>query len=186
MRRLVGLTAIVAVAMLGSQIGQAAGDHDRDRNRSFKASLTGFEEPPAVSTTGRGEFEMRIDRNDDAIHYKLSYEDLEGDVTQAHVHVGQLSVNGGISFFLCAVPATATAPLCPGPREGTVRGTITVAQIIGPAGQFFTPGEMTLFDEVVRAIRAGVTYANVHSSRNPGGEIRGQIRERDHDWWDHD
>ena len=158
----------------------------------MKATLTGFEEPPAVSTTGRGEFEMRIDRDDQAIHYKLSYEDLEGDVTQAHVHVGQLSINGGISFFLCQTaavtppPGAGTVPLCPGPKEGTVTGTVTAAQIIGPAGQFFVPGEMTLFDEVVRAIRAGVTYANVHSTRNPGGEIRGQIRERDHDWWDHD
>lgn len=32
------------------------------------------------------------------------------------------------------------------------------------------------FDVLVRAIRAGYTYANVHTTRWPGGEIRGQIQ----------
>jgi hypothetical protein len=32
------------------------------------------------------------------------------------------------------------------------------------------------FDELVRAIRAGVTYVNVHSETFPGGEIRGQLK----------
>ena len=31
------------------------------------------------------------------------------------------------------------------------------------------------FDELLRAIRAGATYVNVHSTRWPGGEIRSQI-----------
>ena len=44
--------------------------------------------------------------------------------------------------------------------------------MIGPANQGIAAGE---FDELVRAIRAGVTYANVHSEKFPGGEIRGQI-----------
>ena len=30
--------------------------------------------------------------------------------------------------------------------------------------------------ELIRAIRDGVTYANVHSTMFPGGEIRGQIK----------
>jgi hypothetical protein len=47
--------------------------------------------------------------------------------------------------------------------------------VIGPLGQGVAAGE---FAEVLAAIRKGVTYANVHSSRNPGGEIRGQIKAR--------
>jgi hypothetical protein len=43
---------------------------------------------------------------------------------------------------------------------------------VGPAGQGIAAGE---FDELVRAIKAGVTYANVHSEMFPGGEIRGQL-----------
>lgn len=55
-------------------------------------------------------------------------------------------------------------------------GTITPAQILPAAGQGIDSGE---FEELVRAIRAGATYANVHSSLFPPGEIRGQLREHD-------
>ena len=36
------------------------------------------------------------------------------------------------------------------------------------------PGE---YAELLRAIRAGVTYANVHSKTYTGGEIRAQLNE---------
>ena len=49
------------------------------------------------------------------------------------------------------------------------------ADVVGPAGQGVAAGE---FEEVLTALREGVTYANVHSARNPLGEIRGQIRGR--------
>jgi hypothetical protein len=54
-----------------------------------------------------------------------------------------------------------------------VSRTVTAADVVGPAGQGIAAGE---FEEVLNAMRAGVTYANLHSTRNPGGEIRGQIR----------
>ena len=63
----------------------------------------------------------------------------------------------------------------PGPHSGTITGTIVPADVIGPAGQGIKPGE---YAELLRAIRAGATYANVHSSLYPGGEIRAQLNER--------
>lgn len=47
--------------------------------------------------------------------------------------------------------------------------------MIGPAAQGIDPGE---FGELVRAIRAGTTYANVHTVKYPGGEIRAQLERR--------
>jgi hypothetical protein len=44
---------------------------------------------------------------------------------------------------------------------------------VGPAAQGIAAGE---FAELVRAIKAGATYVNVHSSLFPTGEIRGQIK----------
>ena len=60
---------------------------------------------------------------------------------------------------------------CP-PAPATVSGTIRPADVIGPVGQGITAGE---FDELVSAIRAGKTYANVHTTERPGGEIRAQL-----------
>jgi len=61
--------------------------------------------------------------------------------------------------------------------EGTsVTGVITPAQVVGPANQGIAARE---FDELVQAIRAGATYANVHTTANTGGEIRGQISTHD-------
>src|SRR4029453_10971189 len=62
--------------------------------------LDGYEEVPAVSTTGNGTFRATINP-DQTITYSLSYADLQGTVQQAHIHFGQLSVNGGIVAFLC-------------------------------------------------------------------------------------
>jgi len=141
----------------------------------LRADLHGFEEPPAVSSTGSGDFRARIDRDGTAFDYELNFQDLEGDVTQAHIHLAQRGVNGGISVWLCGTddaPGPAGTPSCGGPRSGSVSRTVSASDVIGPAGQGIAAGE---FEELLTAMREGVTYVNVHSTRNPGGEIRGQI-----------
>jgi hypothetical protein len=145
-----------------------------DEGVRFRARLRGFEEPPAISTVARGTFEAKLSNDGTQVDYKLIYEGLEGDVRQAHVHLGQRSVNGGISVWLCQttfnVDPTGLAPACP--QSGTVEGSFTADNVIGPSGQGIAAEE---FEELIRAMRAGVTYANVHSTKFPGGEIRGQI-----------
>jgi CHRD domain-containing protein len=139
-----------------------------------RAFLNGYEEPPAISTVASGSFEARIDDEAQEIRYRLSYANLETPATQAHIHFGQHRTSGGISAWLCGNPPLTVppdTPLCP-PTTGTVTGVITPEDVIGPTGQGIEPGA---FDELVRAIRAGVTYANVHSTRFPAGEIRGQL-----------
>jgi hypothetical protein len=142
------------------------------------ALLTGYEETPAaVSTTGRGEFTATIDADSDVIVYSETYSGLQGPVTQSHIHVGQLGVNGSVVIFLCQTATnpdpTGLAPECP--QEGTVTGTITAANVIAgtTASQQLVAGDLAA---VITAIRAGAAYANVHTSPSPGGEIRGQIR----------
>jgi hypothetical protein len=161
----VQLAAAVAIVSIVSVVATTAVAGD---GGNAKAKLSGFEEVPAISTAGSGEFKAKI--RSQQIDYTLSYRDLEGGtVSAAHIHLGQRSVNGGVSAFLCG---GGDKPPCP-PTSGTVEGTIDPADVIGPASQGIAPGE---FDELVRAIRAGVTYANVHTTPTyPGGEIRGQI-----------
>jgi hypothetical protein len=141
----------------------------------LRAHLHGFEEPPAISTTGRGELELVISIDQMSFEYVLDFSGLEGDVTQGHIHLAQMGVNGGISVWLCGTtsnPGPTGTPSCGGPHQGMATRVVTAADVIGPAGQGVDPGE---FGELIEAMLAGVTYANVHSTRNTGGEIRGQI-----------
>jgi hypothetical protein len=139
----------------------------------MRAQLSGYQEVPAVSSKATGDFRMRIDRQDATITWELRYEGIESAVQQAHIHFGQHSVNGGISVFLCSNLGNGPAgtQACP-QTAATLTGTIAASQVIGPNGQGMAP---TQFDELLAAMRSGVTYVNVHSATFPGGEIRGQI-----------
>lgn len=142
--------------------------------RNARAQLDGFEEVPALSTAGRGEFRGRLSVDRQEMEYRLIYHDLVGEVAQAHLHLGQRSVNGGIAIFLCTNlgnDPTGNAPPCPPPGE-PVSGTVSAADVIGPAAQGLLPGDWEAFRD---ALRAGVTYANVHTDLFPAGEIRGQV-----------
>jgi hypothetical protein len=147
---------------------------------NLKELLTGYEEVPSVSTTASGVFKATI-RKDNTIDWELSYSDLQGAVQQSHIHLGQAGVNGGISVFLCTNLGNGPAGTqpCPAP-PATISGTITVNDVspnipatAGARTQGLNTGE---FDELVAAMRAGVTYVNVHSTLWPGGEVRSQIQ----------
>jgi len=142
--------------------------------------LTGWQEVPSVSTTGNGEFNARISNDESRIDWELTYSDLEGAIQQAHIHIGNVGVNGGITVFLCTNLGNGPAGTqpCPAP-PATISGTILAADVSPniPAtqaarNQGLNTGEI---DELIRAIRAGATYVNVHSTIWPGGEIRSQI-----------
>jgi hypothetical protein len=167
-------SASAATLLLLSATALASDDHRR--NNRLSAVLKPTEEVPALSSTGSGRFKLRIDDAAQAISFELSYAGLEAAPTQAHIHIGQRRVNGMISVFLCGPPpqAAQTCPVSP----ATITGVLTPANIIGPAAQGIDPATDAAngFEELVRLLRSGVTYANVHSSKFPGGEIRGQIR----------
>ncbi len=138
------------------------------------ARLGGSQEVPVVMTTGRGAFKGQLSPDGMSLSYELSYSDLEGEVTQAHIHLGQPGVNGGVMAFLCTDLGNGPAgtPDCPDSPAGTVSGTVMALQIVGPANQ----GVMTEeFDEFVRALQQRSAYVNVHSDLFPTGEIRGQV-----------
>ncbi|MES2960232.1 MAG: CHRD domain-containing protein [Pseudomonadota bacterium] len=143
--------------------------------------LKGYEEVPAVSSGAIGRFKANIDKASQTIRFEISYSGLEGTVTQSHIHIGQRGVNGGITIWLCQTgtnPAPiASTPTCP--QSGTVSGTLSATDVTPNAGAIAQGIAATEFAEVLAAIRAGAAYVNVHSSKFPGGEIRGQLRDDD-------
>jgi hypothetical protein len=150
----------------------------------FVAKLSGAQEVPAVSTSAAGQFLFNFTTVTPTVstqnRYSLTYLRLVGNVTQSHIHIGQPGVNGGISIWLCqtaAAPApaavAATTPTCSGTTAGGASGQITADKVLGPTGQLIAAGD---FASVIRALRAGLGYVNVHTSAVGSGEIRGEIR----------
>jgi hypothetical protein len=168
--RLAAAVAVVAIASVTTVAVAGGGNQVRER-------LTGDQEVPVVLTGAEGTFKATI--SSDRVDYELQYEGLEGNITQAHIHIGQRLANGGIAVWLCGTatnPGPAGTPICP-PSPATVTDSFTAADVVGTAAtQGIAPGE---FDELVDAIRDGFTYANVHSSLSPGGEMRGQLKNDD-------
>src|SRR5262245_13732943 len=161
----------LAVMLVGGSLAFAK--NRDDGKRDARTTLTGYQEivsasAGAVSTVGRGTFRASVSNS--SIRYTLRYQGLEGgNALFAHIHFSQPHTNGGVAAFLCG---GGDKPACPA-TSGTVEGVIDAADVVGPAGQGIAPGQ---FAELVRAMRAGATYANVHTPTYPGGEIRGQIR----------
>jgi hypothetical protein len=181
------LSSVITLA--GAAMLTAAG---AARAETVHAKLIGFNEVPSVSTTGTAHFKARIDEHAGSIFWELDYSDLQADATQAHIHFGQRHTNGGITVWLCGNPPLVPPPntqICPA-REGHLSGTIMAANVVAPGAPASLAQQLPAggFEQLVRAIRAGATYANVHTTVSPGGEIRGQIRDRrkDHDDDHHD
>lgn len=166
--RLVLIAGVLGAVAIAATVAIAGGNSD------IRERLTGYEEDPAtVSTTGKGTFHAKVDRGKDQISWRLRYSDTESAVTQAHIHFGGRHQSGGISVFLCSnlpSPPPGTQA-CPNP-SGTVTGVIDADDVIGPSGQGIAAGQL---EELIDALRAGVTYVNVHTMGYPGGEIRAQI-----------
>ena len=166
------LVAGVAGALAVASLALASGGKGHDKQGdTFKAHLQGFNEVPALNGAGQGSFTATV--TSDQITFHLEYSGLSGPPLVAHVHIGQRGVSGSVSFFLCG---GGGKPACPASTSGTVDGTVAAADVLGPANQGFDPGDLA---SVEKAIRGGVAYANMHTTKFPAGEIRGQLEPAD-------
>lgn len=170
----------------------------------FSANLKGLNETPIVISGATGHAKITISHDEKTIEFELTYSQLEGSngtgrsVAVAHIHIGRPTVVGGVSVFFCGTVAPPTpvptinggkdkiqpCPASAGPNN-PVTGFWQAADITGPASQgveLNNPNGEDAFARLVGAIKSGLSYANVHTTRSPAGEIRGQLhRERDHD-----
>jgi hypothetical protein len=168
-RRTAGCVVTLMILTIG--VYTAAGAAGKRRVKSEQ--MTGYQETPGLSSNATGLFTAEIDEDSQVITFELTYTGLSAPATVAHVHFGNRFTSGAVSAFFCG---GAGKPSCPAGTtdQAVVTGTIVAGDVIGPAAQGIAPGE---FDELVAAIRAGVTYANVHTANFPAGEIRAQIND---------
>lgn len=112
------------------------------------AVLSGANEVPLVATGGIGTCTLTLDDVTGSVSVTGSFTGLTSNATAAHIHgLAGPGMNGGILVGLTETGGTS----------GNISG-----------GGTLTPAEIT-------GMLSGQTYVNVHTTTNPGGEIRGQV-----------
>src|SRR6187431_403386 len=122
------LSLLTAGLLVAPAVNAGPGPKDKGPD-TVRVELTADNEVPIAISNAGGELVLTIDPAGTSIGYELTYEDLDGNVTQAHIHIGQKNVAGGIVLWLCqtaAAPAPAAqsgTPTCPAGHTGTITGT---------------------------------------------------------------
>jgi len=177
-----GLMALGLTLSMFAILSCSSGDDDGNENTFIQrqANLTGAAERPApVTTNATGSSLLTVSDDQQSIFFTLTYIGLT-NVQQAHIHVGDASIAGGIILFLCTNIGTGTnvaiggGPLptpqaCPQGASVTITGTLTEQNLSPKPAQ-----GINTFADAVAALISGNTYTNVHTAANTGGEIRGQ------------
>lgn len=116
----------------------------------FRATMTARQEVPRAKAPARaaGSFRVTVigEGRTRTLRWTLTFRNLSGKAVAAHIHAGKPGKAGGVLVPLCGP--------CVSGRSGTVK----------------------IRSDVADRLERGQAYANVHTARNPGGEIRGQLR----------
>ena len=129
----------------------------------FSASLSGKESVPMVKTAATGKATFTLSKDGKALAYKVTVKKIE-NVTAAHIHTGKKGGNGA-PIALIKISADTSKKF-----SGTIaEGTITDAELM-------TSYKGKNLSDLIAAIKTGDTYVNVHTKKNPDGEIRGHLK----------
>lgn len=126
----------------------------------FIFKLTGNQEVPPVQTNAIGSAEISaFSVAEDSISYKINVANITG-VTAGHTHLGKVGENG---------PVVVTFFKYDSPRNNVSEtGSITADMLEGPM-----KGKQ--LSDLASAGNNGSLYINIHTEKNPNGEIRGQV-----------
>ena len=142
-RQKTAVAALAAVAVLGAT-SVAAGQ--QAKTTKVRAALNTGQETPKPRGTKVGASGLFTGTlNGTTLTWRLTWKQLTGPATAAHIHMARRGKPGPVIVPLCGP--------CTSPATGTA--TLTTAQ--------------------VTSLRRAGLYVNVHTARNQGGEIRGQL-----------
>jgi len=138
-RTVLALAGLACIAWVGSATAASV---------SFKVPLTGMEQVPPVTTSGKGTADLTWDPSMRVVTWSISYSDMSSPVTMAHFHHGAQGKNGPVVIWLTKKGSPVESPI---------------------------KGKATLTPEQAKAFEAGDWYINAHTKDHPAGEIRGQV-----------
>jgi hypothetical protein len=129
---------------------------------NFTAALSGGNENPGVVTGSVGTGTASINLATQVVTYRIDVYNMPVGVTASHFHVGAPGVNGPVVVNFTVVPNTS--------NDFSISGTASATDLTARAAQ-----GINSWEDFVQALLLGNIYMNVHSTGNPGGEIRGQV-----------
>jgi hypothetical protein len=147
MTKVVAAVALVALALAGLALASVQRD-----TYTVSARLNARSEvpkPTGVPAGATGSFTgtaVELANDKARLTWKLAISHLSGRAIAAHIHAGRVGKAGPVLVALC------------GPCRSGQRGTATISHA------------------QLNRIEAGGAYVNVHTTKNAGGEIRGQLR----------
>ena len=141
---------------------------------TFVANLSGLNEVPPNASPGTGLATVILDPTAQTLQVNAVFSGLTSNDTAAHIHCcAPLGTNAGVATAL---------PAFPGFPLGVTSGTYSSAVFDLTQPLIYNPAFVTLEGNLANAehalilgIETGQTYFNIHTSVNPGGEIRGQL-----------
>ncbi len=157
MRMRVGIaTVVLVVGMILTSVAQA-----QSQTFTFVAILSPQNENPGVVSGAHGIMTFTIDLATGVITYSGRVYNLSSNISAAHFHASPPGVNG---------PTVVTFTLPAVSNDIGLSGTVNVSA-------FTTRGEQGIrsVEDVLQSLFSGLMYFNIHTTVNPGGEIRGQV-----------
>jgi hypothetical protein len=130
---------------------------------TFNAALHGGNEVPGVVTGSAGTATVTWNTTTKAGTYRVDVYNMPVGTTASHIHVGASGVGGPVVINF-TVPAGGIS------NDFGLTGTFGCTDVVARAAQGINGCE-----DFEQALLLGNTYVNVHSTANPGGEIRGQL-----------
>jgi hypothetical protein len=142
---------------------------------TFVADLTGANEVPPVASPGTGFATVVLDPTLQTLQVNATFSGLTSNTNAAHIHCcAPLGTNAGVA---------TTVPAFPGFPLGVTSGSyssivfdLTQPTIYNPVFVTSQGGTIPLAEAaLIAGIETGMTYLNIHTVINKGGEIRGQL-----------
>jgi hypothetical protein len=157
-------------ALIGVGIVAACGKDKptQPSNITYTATLAGANEVPPKTTNGTGTFTGTLNPTTNTFSWTVNYSGLGSNVTLGHIHGPADAATNANVIVNFAAPENGSGTLQTGATSGTSTGSISLTGTVnanrGISG-----------DSLRKLLDGGLTYANIHTSLNGGGEIRGQI-----------
>jgi hypothetical protein len=159
-------TALLITAVACSKKDDATAPTPVSKIVTFKATMSGASEVPANATTGTGTFTATLDTSTNVFTYDVTFTGLTSPVNNGHIHApaAATATSGTTINYNTLAGATFSFGATAGTAHGTAVLNSTTAITATMSG-----------DSLKKLLFAGLAYSNIHTTQNPGGEIRGQI-----------